>query len=448
MQIGGNNMKKRTLIRLISYSAAVCLSGFGFFISEKQISNKYKLEVENYEIESLNSLETSINNITDTLNKAVYIKGGNDLLKLSTKLFTEGEIAKDALGNLPKGESGSEVLNKFLSQVGNYSVALSKSISENGEISQKESDNLELLYETSKKIKNVISETNKSYDNLDDFSKIIGEKIDKKVSVKTLASSLDGLEEDLVDYPTLIYDGPFSDHILKKEPLMIKNTKSYSKSYCKKRAENIFDLKNPLRFQNNQNGKIKCYRFYNDDVSVSVSKKGGYIVYMRNSRDVEQYNISNETAVTKAKEFMEKIGLKNMKETYYFSDEGVCVINFAYLDKDTLCYTDLIKVGIALDTGEVMLFEASGYIANHTEREFADLLTNAEEAKGKLSDKLTVISSRIALIPTDSGGEQRCFEFLCKNEKNKEIMVYIDTEKLETSDILLLEKSDAGTVVK
>ncbi len=441
-------MKKRTLIRVISYALAVCLSGFGFFYAEKQMSKKLRLEIENNEIKNLNALEESMNNITETLNKAVYLKGGSDLQKLSLKLFTEGEIAKDALSNLPSGKNGSETLNKFLSQVGNYSVSLSRTASENNEISDQDSDKLEQLYETSKKINKVISETNKSYDNLDDFSKIIGEKIDKKVNVKTLATSLDGLEEDLVDYPTLIYDGPFSDHILKKEPIMIKDAKAYNKSYCKQRAENIFDIKNPLKFEKNQNGKIECYRFSNGDVTVSVSKQGGYIVYMRNSRDVDFAKITNDTAVAKAKEFMAKIGLNNMSETYYYSDEGVCVINFAYKDGETLCYTDLIKVGIALDTGEVMLFESSGYLSNHKERNFEKITKTVDEAKRKLSKKLNVISSKICLIPTDSAGEQRCFEFLCENKEKQQILVYIDTENLETADILLIEKSAAGTVVK
>jgi hypothetical protein len=43
-----------------------------------------------------------------------------------------------------------------------------------------------------------------------------------------------------------------------------------------------------------------------------------------------------------------------MKESYYINQGGVLTINFAYMDGDFVCYPDLIKVGVAMDDGEIV----------------------------------------------------------------------------------------------
>ena len=53
-----------------------------------------------------------------------------------------------------------------------------------------------------------------------------------------------------------------------------------------------------------------------------------------------------------------------------------------------------------------------------------------------------------SLIPTDAGGEVRCYEFLCETEDEQEILIYINAVTGEEERILILLKSDGGTLVK
>ena len=66
---------------------------------------------------------------------------------------------------------------------------------------------------------------------------------------------------------------------------------------------------------------------------------------MRKSRKIGDYVLEYRQALDKAKRYLEKMGMNSFGETYYFTDEGVCVISFAYLDGQTVCYTDLCKGG-------------------------------------------------------------------------------------------------------
>ena len=440
-------MSKRITVRIVSYALAVIFALSGFLFCEHKKLEKNELELNNGYIKNLNALETSMNNITDTLDKASCLKSGTDLLNLSTTLFCEGETAKNALAALPNGTSKSGTLYKFLSQVGNYAVSISKSAI-NGEISDEDNAGIANLYKTSKTISKIISRVNENYDNIDDFAKIINENVNKEVDVKTLASTLDGLEKELNDYPTLIYDGPFSDHLLNKQPLMTSNGKVYSKEYCRQVAQKFFGIKSDLNYSGSQDGKIKSYIFEKENFYCCVTKNGGYVSFMRNGRDVKKAELSADEAVKKAENFLEKNGLINMKSTYYYTVDGECTVNFAYMSDDTLCYTDLIKVGVALDTGEIVFYEATGYLTNHTSRPFEKPPHSEQEARQKVNKRLMVKSSKLCLIPTDSGGEIRCYEFLCETPEKSNVFVYVSVKNLSTVKILLVDKSASGVLVK
>ena len=54
-----------------------------------------------------------------------------------------------------------------------------------------------------------------------------------------------------------------------------------------------------------------------------------------------------------------------MVPTYAMRADNIAVIPFAPEIDDVLIYPDLIKVNVALDNGEVVGYEALGYIMSH-----------------------------------------------------------------------------------
>ena len=76
-----------------------------------------------------------------------------------------------------------------------------------------------------------------------------------------------------------------------------------------------------------------------------------------------------EEAESKGLEFLKSIGIDNVKENYYLKTENFAIINYAALQNNVVLYPDLVKVKVALDTGEICSVEAQGYIFNHTKRD-------------------------------------------------------------------------------
>ncbi len=439
-------MKRRNIVRLISFLSAIIVVLCGFIIKDNRKIQKYKLQIENNYSRSLNDLSSSINNISVILKKARYATAAGQLSKMATELLTEAEISKSALSQLPSNAHLS-TLNRFLSQTGNYAFAVSNKLYSGEDFPKDYSSNIDSLSDTADKVSKIINTAQINFDNPDYWAKEIEEQIDSEID-KTLTTSLQELEGELTDYPTLVYDGPYSDHLLQKEPLMIKNAEKITLDKAKSIAAEFLSVKeNQIGFIAKEKGKIETYRFGTENTDITVSRYGGNVVYMRKSRQISQHIISYEQALEKAKRFLEKISMQSFIETYYFIDEGVCTINFAFLDGETICYTDLIKIGIAMDNGEVMLYESSGYLTNHTERAFETPKYTLEQAMEMVNKDVSITKTALALIPTNSGKELRCYEFLCTDGQN-EILIYINALTLEHEETLILFKNDGGVLAK
>ena len=437
-------MKKTTAIRIISFLSASLLVAIGFFIKSQSNKKRLMLEVQNNYSRSISDLCESVNNISLILKKAKYINESQHLSKTAIQLLCESEISKNSLSQLPHNTE-LEVLNRFLSQVGNYAMAVSESLKENREFPKDYGDKIEILSQTAQKISDTVRDVQIDYTNADYFTKKLGDKLTDEIG-ENLDVSFSELEGSLTDYPTLVYDGPYSDHILNGQPnVNVQPLVTVEKA--QQTAADFLGCKfSALEFLGEEEAKIPVFRFKQNDTNITVSKSGGHIVYMRKEREAGNNSISYESALNKAKRFLDKNNLISFKETYYFTDEGVCVINFAFLDGKTICYTDLIKVGVATDSGEIVLFEASGYLSNHKERAFETSKYTSEEAKLILSERLDIKKTSLALIPTSSG-EKRCYEFVC-NDNDQEILVYINVTDLSEEEILILLKTDGGILAK
>lgn len=441
-------VKKQTFIKIVSVLSVIILATTIFAAIQKRKSNYYETMVKNQYSGAFEQLNSSLNNISVSMQKVAYVSSAKKMSSLSSEIFSEAELAKTALSKLPMGEGNISTIYRFLSQVGNYALSVSKNITSENTVSTKQREELKILGNTARKITQVISDTATEYNTPEKWAQVIEYKLNDAISENGLAQSLTQLEEDLSDYPTLIYDGPYSDHILQKQPLMTSSAKEVTQQEALQKAKTMLGGSIDLQFESMQFGKIECYRFGNTDVNIAVSKAGGYVVYMRKNRPIKETLLSYDQAVLKAERFLEQNNIKNMVDTYFFTDNGVCVINFAYVDGQTICYTDLIKVGVAMDTGEIVLYESAGYLTNHTERSFKVAHYSKEEAAEKLSSDLQIKDVAIALIPTDSGSEVRCYEFLCAAQDGQEILLYINMLSLEEEQIFILLKSDGGTLVK
>jgi len=179
------------------------------------------------------------------------------------------------------------------------------------------------------------------------------------------------------------------------------------------------------------------------DISIALTKQGGQVVYFLKSRRIFPEKISVETAMNKARAFLSNKGYKDMTTSYYEKTGGVATINFAYKQNNVTCYSDLIKVKVALDDGEIIGMEANGYVMNHHIREIITPQLTKQQAREKISSRLSIDSVSIALIPKDSKREVLCYEFK-GTSAGRNFLIYINAQTGKEEDIQILIESPDG----
>lgn len=445
-----NQVSRRGKIRVRLYASVLILVLFSAFVINAQKASELSRQLNADAERSLSTLEACMSSINTNLTKGLYANTTPMLSSMAISLTRDAASAKNSLSALPLSDTQLDNMLKFLSQVGAFVSTLDRKLSLGESITSEERNQLKQLIDVSQKL---LSELDTITQGVEDGSvsfKQAGSTLQKSADQSVQIDSAFGdAEQTLTDYPTLIYDGPFSDHILNQTPKTLEGKSDISKEKALEIASDFIGIdKNTLRFDSETNGVIETYNFFVDSINISVCKKGGAVLYLLGSSSAGESVITPEQAVENAKNFLRAKGYENMKESYYSTQDGICTVNFAYENEGVICYPDLIKISVSLETGNIISFDARGYIMNHTDRPPVQSKISADEAKMSVSDYLTVMSSRLAVIPTDYKTEKTAYEFHCKTPDEQEVLVYIDVLTAKEDDILLLLYSDGGILTK
>ena len=160
---------------------------------------------------------------------------------------------------------------------------------------------------------------------------------------------------------------------------------------------------------------------------------------------VNEEHFDIETATENARSYLENHGFTNMKPSYYQKDNGIATLNFAYEQDGIICYSDLIKIRVALDSGNIVGIETKGYLMNHKYRESVVPKLSQEDAKSKISTNLEVSATTLAIVPKDSLKEVLCYEFK-GTFHDKNFIIYVNADNGREEEILLLIEDENGVL--
>ena len=420
-----------------------------------QKQREYRQASENSYNMAFSELVDYVQNVETYLAKSLISSTPEHGAETLTHLWREANLAQTHLSRLPIESQELENTEKFLNQVSDYSYSLSRKNIYNESLSDEDLNNLKELHGYSVDLENTLNQLSEDLNS----GRFEWGELTKKGTVafaqqvdNISKESFSNLEENFHEYSGLIYDGAFSEHLTSSEPKGLtgddideNKAQEVAKEFVGQ--DKVKEISN-LGFA--ENATIPVYDFSittNDDetVNISISKKGGHVVNMNSNRDINTEVITQEEANSKALEFLNSRGCPNMEETYYLKQDGIVTINYAYKQDDVIMYPDLIKVKVALDNGEILGVETTGYLNNHSERNLDNIKITEEEARKDLNPDLEITSSGLAVIPTEWKTELLCYEFKGKVE-DKEFLVYINAENGREEDILIITNTPNGTL--
>lgn len=447
-----DRLKKGHMLSVIGVFLLIIII-LGILLYQKQVQARQVSE-NTYNM-AFYELVDYVENVETYLAKSLISTTPQHGAETLTSLWREANMAQTYLSRLPIESQELEKTQKFLNQVSDYSYSLSRKNIYDESLGEEDLKNLKDLHDYSLELESILNQLSEDINS----GRIKWGELTKKGNAafaqQVSTESKDGfsnLEENFHEYSGLIYDGAFSEHLTNEEKkgLTGENVDEEKAKQVVTQLINQDKIKEISSLGLSENATIPSYTFSvqtNDDknVSVSISQKGGHVIYMNYDRKVTSEIISQDDADNIGKDFLSKHGFENMKETYYLKQDGIMTINYAYNQDGVVMYPDLIKVKVALDNGEVLGIETTGYLNNHITRDISKVKISKEDAKKTLNKQLNIESEGLAYIPTEWKTEILCYEFKGKVD-DTEFLVYINAENGREEDILVIKDTPNGVL--
>jgi germination protein YpeB len=268
-------------------------------------------------------------------------------------------------------------------------------------------------------------------------------------------TNFQAMDKQMQQYPTLIYDGPFSEHLEKTEPAALSGEGEVSVEEAKNRALAFIDKKPGVDYQiavtGDANGLIPAYRVEvtpgqgGDTTQLDVSKAGGRVIWLLQGRKIDQPGVGLEQARQKALGFLKDRGFGEMRSTYHMLRGNLATFNCAALQDGVTIYPDLVKVSVALDNGEVTGVETSGYVMSHRKRDLPKPTVSQEQARAAINPRFEVSGGKLALIPVGTSDERLTYEFQGKLGQEA-YLVYVNALNGREENVLKLIDTPGGTL--
>ena len=431
----------------------------GIILYKKQ--REYRQASENSYNMAFYELVDYVQNVETYLAKSLISTTPEHGAETLTNLWREANLAQSYLSMLPVESQELENTEKFLNQVSDYSYSLSRKNIYNESLTEEDLANLEELHSYSTELENTLNQLSEDLNS----GRFEWGELTKKGTVvfaqqvdNISKESFSNLEENFHEYSGLIYDGAYSEHMTSTEKKGLTE-ENIDENTAKGIVEEFIGKDKIKEISNlglSENATIPAYTFSitgnnNENINISISQKGGHVIYMNTNREVSAEILSQEDAEEIGRKFLEDRGITQMKSTYYTKQSGIVTINYAYYQEldgqQVVMYPDLIKVKVALDNGEVLGMESTGYLNSHHERDLAEIKITKEEAKKNINPNLEILSEGLAVIPTEWKTEIFCYEFRGKVQ-DREFLVYINVETGKEEDILIILNTENGVLTQ
>ncbi|MCY6355510.1 germination protein YpeB [Clostridium sp. ZS2-4] len=449
-------MSKKRIVYTIAVAFIVVFSTtFAILMTLERMDYRNYLQGEYSK--NMYQLMDSVRGIKSDLAKSAVVGSREQSIVVFGDIFRYSDIANDKIHSLPIPQESIEGTSKFLSQVGDFSYSLAKASTQGRELSEDDYRNIEELKNQADylliQLTDIQANINEGKVKWGEIRKKVS-GILKKSDENLITDKFKAIQKQVVQYPTFIYDGPFSDNVLDIKP-RIASEKRITEGEAVNVVKNLLGkdkVLNVVKKQEDGKTRIPAYSFEvtlkgrekGETVVLEVSKNGGKIVYLLDNKNIGEAKIDVKKAADIGSKYLNNIGYKNMKSTYTLKGENTVIISYVYNQEKVPVYPEQIKLKIALDNGSIVGVESEKYLIAHiSHRTIPKPKISESKAREKVGKKLKISSIRLAIIPTEMEKEVLCYEFN-GTYNDDSFIVYINADTGYEQKILQIISTENG----
>ena len=440
---------KNTIIGLSVAAGIFGLSTLGLGISYGITNANYKnatTQLEAVYKKNYYELADNVNSCDTNISKLLASQSEDFRAKMLNEISQSAKEMQISIAALPLSNDGILQCVKFINQMSGYTETLEKKIEEGGDLSSEDLAVLEEMHETLNEMKEFLNDMSNrmiaGY-SIIQSSRQMGGDIDNFTWEFTQISS--------TEYPTMIYDGPFSDSVVDQKIKGLPDEK-VSQEEARQKIYDVFDNISSLDYKGETKGRFETYNFVlkNTDeqtLYVQVTKRGGKVLTISGYNISEANNVDYDRAEKIALNFAEKNKIEDAVVVWHQELNSQMYFNLAPKVEGIILYPDLVKVKVDLQNGNVIGYDAISYFTNHTKRKLDQPSISVDQAKQLIDDSFDILSSKLCLSPLDFNREVLCWEFEC-TKNNATFYFYVNaTTGVQENVLKVVETSDGNKLM-
>ncbi len=387
-----------------------------------------------------------VDNIDLNLSKALATVDSGAMQRYLVDTAINSELAENDVQQLPLQDESKYYTTKLINQIGDYAKYLNNKIINGEKLTAQDYQSLTQLYRANQTLKENLQKMTGKIGNDYTFSSMI-----EGGKSNLVIEGFSELQNLSVQYPELIYDGPFSDGINEREIKGLKGSEIdeanareiFAKTFAEYNVEEVESV-------GSTTAQIECFnvqgKVNGDLIYAQISKKGGHVIMFSYAGSCNEVRCDKETATEKAEQFIKNLGINNMKPVWVNLSNNLYTVNFAFEQDGVIVYSDLIKVRVCAETEMVIGLEARSYYTNHTDRVIGTPKLSEKQAESKILSNIEVDSIRLAVVPIGQSSEKLCYEIAGEYDGST-YYIYIDAKTGKQVEMFKVIESTEGTLL-
>ena len=302
--------RRRIRVLIISFLIAAFALAVGWAVQGQAKASHYRRLLEQDYQRAFAQLTTAVGELDSALQKIRYASSSTLFSTLCAQAFSQATAAQTALGQLPMGYVELEQTASFLAKAGHYAMALARQ----GEApSDDDWETIAALSDTASGLDTLLRDLEAdlmggsvTLESVEQIQERLSQATGDDQSPATAGSTFQTVESDFPEVPSLIYDGPFSDHLSQRSPKGLEGLAEVSRDEARAAAAQFLGL-DPVLFTpvSQGEGVLPTWGFEasvdGGSLYVSVTRQGGKILEVLSSRPVADATLSPEEGVAIAK---------------------------------------------------------------------------------------------------------------------------------------------------
>ncbi len=446
----------RTVASVLFPLLLVGLIGTGIWgYREHQEKNAILIKAENQYQRAFHDLNDHMDKLQSEMGKVLALNSQKQLAESMNNIWRLAFAAQEDIGQLPLSLMPFDKAEKFLGNIGSFAHQVGVRDLKEKPLTDQEWKNMRTLYTRANEIQRDLSKLQE---------KVLNEQLRWMDVELALASEDKKMDNAIIDgfqqvnkmveqYPEVDLGPNISNmEVHKREKFRHLTGKDISLEEAKQKVADTFGVQSTKKMKATLNGKGGDYQTISvtypkaeGEVYTDLTKKGGHLVFMIYDRPVKTAKLNLTQAEEKARHFLEKIGYKDMVTISYDEVGQMFVFNFVHQHDDIYFYPEKVAVKVARDNGEIVALQADEYLFNKITPVVKKPNLTEEEARKKVSSKLSVQKVNLAYIYGHTGKPVLCYEFLGTLDK-EQYRVFINAVDGGEEKVEKIKKADADRV--